>query len=63
MEELGEKVMSIKQYTGLMKQKVALKEKEYLAHKWIFGPKRDGVTGEWKTLRKRSFVIYTLRQV
>jgi hypothetical protein len=27
----------------------------------IFGPKRDGVTGEWRKLR--SFIICTLRRV
>jgi hypothetical protein len=27
----------------------------------IFGPKRDEVTGEWRKLHMRSFVICTLR--
>jgi hypothetical protein len=29
----------------------------------ISGPKRDEVTGEWRKLHKRSFVICALRQV
>jgi hypothetical protein len=29
----------------------------------IFGLKRDEVTGEWRKLHSRSFVICTLRQV
>jgi hypothetical protein len=28
----------------------------------ILGPKRDKVTGEWRKLNKRSFVICTLHQ-
>jgi hypothetical protein len=29
----------------------------------IFGPKRDEVTGEWRKLLNKSFMICTLRQV
>jgi hypothetical protein len=31
--------------------------------KRIFGPKKDGMTGGWRKLITRSFIICTLRQV
>jgi hypothetical protein len=29
----------------------------------MFGPNRDMASGEWRTLRNRTFMICTLRQV
>jgi hypothetical protein len=36
---------------------------EYRVLRRIFGPKRDGVTGGWRKLHKRSFILCTIRQI
>jgi hypothetical protein len=46
-----------------LREEHRLKEFENRVLRKIFGPKGDEVTGEWRKLLMRSFVICTLRQV
>ena len=38
-----------------MKEKYRLRVFENRVLRWIFGPKRDEVTQEWRRLRKKEF--------
>jgi hypothetical protein len=46
-----------------LREEHRLREFENRVLRRIFGPKRDEVTGDWRKLHNKSFVICTLRKV